>query len=293
MRSLIREEGGQIVLLVAFLMTIIIGFTALVVDMGSLYLEKNRLQKIVDAAALAGAQELPGRVTNLVASINQTIMANGGDLNNFSIVTNNNNTTLEVNGRVKGTLYFAKAIGINEPMVEAKAKVEFRPLLSVKGAMPLAVPRTQDFSFGSRVTLKEKHSENGFSALRLSGRGASDFEEDVINGYTEELKIGDQIEVRQGAMVGKTESAFLNRINDCRYATYLRYPPNCRRVVVVPVYKDSDDKKTVIITGFATFFIESVEKDEVIGRFLKTTVPGETTSDSLADFGTYSYKLTR
>jgi hypothetical protein len=293
MKCFIREEGGQIVLLVALLMTILMGVTALVVDMGSLYLEKNRLQKMVDAAALAGAQELPGKVSNIKKVIDETILANEGDPNNFSILTNNSNTILEVSGRVKGTLHFAKVIGVNEPTVEAKATVEFRPIVSIKGAIPLAVPKTQDISFGSRVTLKEKHSENGFSALRLSGKGASDFEEDVKNGYGEEIKIGDQFEVRQGAMVGKTESAFSTRINDCRYATYLRYPAKCRRVVVVPVYKDSDDKKTVIITGFATFFIESVDKDEVIGRFIKTTVPGETTSDQSADFGTYSYKLTR
>jgi hypothetical protein len=277
MKSFIRRQEGQIIILVALLISIFMGATALVVDIGSLYLEKNRLQKIVDAAALAGAQELPLKVSNLKTVINQTIVANGGNPNNFFIMTKNNYTTLVVTGRVHGTLYFSSALGVDKPLIEAQAKVQFQPIVSVKGAMPLAVPNTQDFLFGTKVTLKEKHSENGFSALRLSGRGASDFEEDV----------------RQGAMAGKTESAFLTRINHCRYATYLNYPSNCKRVVVVPVYKDSEDKKTVTISGFATFFIESVDKDEVIGRFIKTTVPGETTSSQSADFGTYSYKLTR
>lgn len=293
MKSFIRRQEGQIIILVALLISISMGATALVVDIGSLYLEKNRLQKIVDAAALAGAQELPLKVSNLKTVINQTIVANGGNPNNFFIMTKNNYTTLVVTGRVHGTLYFSSALGVDKPLIEAQAKVQFQPIVSVKGAMPLAVPNTQDFLFGTIVTLKEKHSENGFSALRLSGRGASDFEEDVVNGYPEELRIGEEVEVRQGAMAGKTESAFLTRINHCRYATYLNYPSNCKRVVVVPVYKDSEDKKTVTISGFATFFIESVDKDEVIGRFIKTTVPGETTSSQSADFGTYSYKLTR
>jgi hypothetical protein len=53
------EERGQVLLLSAILMIPLLGFGALVVDVGSLYRASRQLQSDVDAAALAGAQDLP------------------------------------------------------------------------------------------------------------------------------------------------------------------------------------------------------------------------------------------
>lgn len=57
--KLIKNEDGSTLVLVALLMVVLLGFAALVVDVGNLYLTKTQLQNAADAAALAGAQELP------------------------------------------------------------------------------------------------------------------------------------------------------------------------------------------------------------------------------------------
>lgn len=70
-RSLRHDESGQILpLVVMFLATVLLGITALVVDVGHAMVVKRHLQASVDAAALAGAQQLPDGT--LAASVAQT-----------------------------------------------------------------------------------------------------------------------------------------------------------------------------------------------------------------------------
>ena len=54
-----RDESGQAFVFVAAILTALVGMAALVVDVGSWYQADRRLQTAADAAALAGAQELP------------------------------------------------------------------------------------------------------------------------------------------------------------------------------------------------------------------------------------------
>lgn len=51
-----REDGGQTVVLVALMFTLLLGFTALAFDVGRFYAERRTLQDAVDAAALACAR---------------------------------------------------------------------------------------------------------------------------------------------------------------------------------------------------------------------------------------------
>src|SRR3546814_11645113 len=53
--SLCRDTRGGISMLTAFALTMLIGSAALAVDIGSLYLDRRKLQGIADAAALAAA----------------------------------------------------------------------------------------------------------------------------------------------------------------------------------------------------------------------------------------------
>ena len=53
----LKDESGATVVIVALFMVVLLGFAALAIDGGRLYLEKSELQKALDAAVLAGAQE--------------------------------------------------------------------------------------------------------------------------------------------------------------------------------------------------------------------------------------------
>lgn len=55
----VRDESGQVLILAALAMAMMLVMVALVVDIGKAYLVQRQLQAGVDAAALAGAQHLP------------------------------------------------------------------------------------------------------------------------------------------------------------------------------------------------------------------------------------------
>ena len=54
-----HHERGSVIVIVTISLTILLGFCAIVTDVALLYAQKAQLQNSVDAAALAGVQELP------------------------------------------------------------------------------------------------------------------------------------------------------------------------------------------------------------------------------------------
>jgi Putative Flp pilus-assembly TadE/G-like/von Willebrand factor type A domain len=59
MRQRAQSEDGQAFIIIVLFMLVLLGFCALCLDVGHAYLAQRRLQSAADAAALAGAQELP------------------------------------------------------------------------------------------------------------------------------------------------------------------------------------------------------------------------------------------
>ena len=53
------DESGQVFVFVAFILIVLVGMAALVIDVGSWFHAQRKLQTAADAAALAGAQHLP------------------------------------------------------------------------------------------------------------------------------------------------------------------------------------------------------------------------------------------
>ena len=72
LRRLIRNRGASISITTAFGMTMLIGSAAFAVDLGSLYLDRRKLQGIADAAAMAAA----GRPGEERAAVQRIIAAN-------------------------------------------------------------------------------------------------------------------------------------------------------------------------------------------------------------------------
>ena len=58
-KNLRKKEEGAVLDLVALLMTVLLGITALAVDFGLAFYQKQRLQAACDSAALAAATALP------------------------------------------------------------------------------------------------------------------------------------------------------------------------------------------------------------------------------------------
>ena len=65
------DQRGQVAIVVALMLTVMLAFGALVVDVGLNWASRTELQSAADAAALAGAAELPGQPDEAMAEVRQ------------------------------------------------------------------------------------------------------------------------------------------------------------------------------------------------------------------------------
>src|SRR5438067_8570626 len=81
-----RNERGQALVLTAIAMVMVCGMAALVLDVGNWFRDKRRLQGTADAAALAGAQQLPTNAGSAKSMALNYANQNGGDVAGADIV---------------------------------------------------------------------------------------------------------------------------------------------------------------------------------------------------------------
>jgi Flp pilus assembly protein TadG len=149
-RRLVRDENGQAMIIVVFSIIALMAIIGLGVDLGVVYVEKVRLARAVDAAALAGAQELPteaaaharaqeylkangynpdnacieidglgdcsGSTADTVISINTVDYQDGGAVNTANRIT--------VEGQQQVQLSFLRVIGFDKVPIGASATAE-------------------------------------------------------------------------------------------------------------------------------------------------------------------------
>jgi hypothetical protein len=70
------DQQGQVAIVVALMLTVMLGFGALVVDVGLNWAARTQLQSAADAAALAGAAELPGQPDEALAKATEYMLDN-------------------------------------------------------------------------------------------------------------------------------------------------------------------------------------------------------------------------
>lgn len=88
--SLKNRQGGAVAVMVGFSIVLLVGFLAMVIDLGHLYIAKTELQNGADAAALAGAKELVGSklgVQNAITAAVAVARKNNFDLQNKPVGT--------------------------------------------------------------------------------------------------------------------------------------------------------------------------------------------------------------
>src|SRR3981081_3978049 len=72
-----REERGQAFIMVALMLTMLLGFIGIVIDVGWYEVNLVRVQRAADAAALAGVVYLPGNLGGGVAAAKAESSKNG------------------------------------------------------------------------------------------------------------------------------------------------------------------------------------------------------------------------
>ena len=132
-----RGERGQILALVALALVVLLGICAFAIDVGYAYYAKRQLQSATDAAALAGAQDLPNGATAISTATSYAAANTPANLSSFNFTyqvkcTNTsviatgcnaavNPNALVVNGTASTNTWFARLFGVTKFDISAHA----------------------------------------------------------------------------------------------------------------------------------------------------------------------------
>lgn len=311
-----QKERGSVVVLVTLALTVLLGFCAIVTDVGLMYAEKAHLQNSVDAAALAGVQELPDDPSLAEQTARDYASQNG--VSAVTVTFEVNNAKIVVQATQQVPTYFARIWGITEEQISVSAKAMMVPPTELFGAVPLSV-QEQNLVYGEKYILKsgggsgtsswylddsknntvEKSDEvsvssGWYGALEFSGTGANTFETDLANGYQGTLRVGQIVNVKHGNMSGPTADGINTRLSrDTKLprntiSNHERYAPEIVYIPIVRIISESGNSiQEVQIVGFAAFFLEGVagngNNSIVTGWFMRTLVSNDHTVASLSD----------
>jgi Flp pilus assembly protein TadG len=124
LRRRAADERGATAVIVALLMVPMLGFTALAVDVGSVYAERARLQVAADAAALAVAQDCArGNCGDMQGTASTLVAANENGAAAAPPVLSSSPLSVTVTGDKPTRHWFAPVLGIDATNVTATATV--------------------------------------------------------------------------------------------------------------------------------------------------------------------------
>ena len=292
------DNKGNVSIILCLLITALFGFTAFVIDIGTIYAEKIKLSNAIDSAALAAALELPHDAKAKVVAMDY-IQKNNVDPNQATITISADHKSIAIEETKNVKHMFAQIIGISSSSVHAKTKAIVGSIRSVNnGLRPFAVQK-YDFNYGELVTLKTGAGngyDGNYGAVVLGGEGQNVFRTNALYGYKGTVSVGDYINTEPGNMAGATNDV-KNYINS-ENSTFDNFPRNSIRLWTIPLVDSLavNGQKSVLVTGFAMFYVENVTgksgKIEINGRFIKY-VSSNPIDMNLDDTGAYGVKLSQ
>jgi hypothetical protein len=293
------DNKGSIAIILCLVFTVLLGFTAYVIDIGLIYVEKMKLSNAIDSALLAASLELPTDTSKARNVAIDYLEKNNADSSKVSIQISADNKSIQMEGIKSVNHFFAPIIGINSSNVNVRAKVIIAPIKSISdGIRPFAV-EIFDFSYGDVVTLKEGAGDGyhgNYGAVALGGTGANIFKSNALYGYSGTITVGDIIDSETGNMAGATNE-IKNYINS-EFSSFNDFQRDSIRVWTLPLVDSLyiDGRKGLLVVGFGEFFVESIEKNsgkiEIQGRFIRYVTNGEIDM-TLSGTGAYGSKLVK
>lgn len=286
-----KRRSGAVTVVVALSSVALLGFAALATDYGLMVAKRNHLQRACDAAALAGAADLPVTAT---AQYQAQMAARSNKVYSPTITYPNGLKQIGVEASETMNFFFARAIGIQSGRVATRAVAERVPLKGIPGVVPLAITvndytthkesgsfwevlidnNRQDFVDGT-ITGLDLRNDN-------SGKAVDGFQEDLRNGTDNTVILGSQINsalsaslTSQGAAL---EEAMTDRFeaaagapwydNGTNY-TFPNYPSGDPRIITIMVADPNPtDNSSPLLNArfFAPVYVDRVTVTRVTGQ---------------------------
>lgn len=251
----LRNESGSVLVIFAAFMVVAIGFSALVIDLGALRLDKSRLVNAVDAAALAGAYELPS--TNQAEQVAREYAAhNEVDSSDVIVSFGNSNSTITVKATRERSFVFGQILGINTGRVQAEATAAAGNVGSMTGVIPVGLQESVYLAMGAgdgfSMVSKDKFAELGpgnWGFVYLDGSASTTEQLTYFSeGFPGVVFIGKNISTDTGSNI-QAQKEFRDQLNEYIASGETLY---------IPIIDDEDmgsgSVKTTV-TGFAAIVI--------------------------------------
>ncbi len=206
LRQLKGRENGQMLVMGALTMAVVLGAAALSIDVGFMMHTRTDLQKSADAMALAGAQMLNATsdgeyLANTVARAYgpYNSVANS-DIQSIQFGTDCSGGTSSAHDQITVHLtrhqasFFARAVGFSGADIGACATVKKSALGALNHVRPFGLEDTciANINYGNDITLKFDSSttrncdsaQGNYGALTIDGTGASIYKDTIEYGST-------------------------------------------------------------------------------------------------------------
>jgi Flp pilus assembly protein TadG len=296
-----NNERGQSMVLALVFLTVLMGMSALVLDVGSWYRAHRAAQSTADAAALAAAQGLTD--TSLATSLATSYAnKNGGGLSAAGGITfstkwmTNDTVAVKVTRPAPG--FFAKLFGIRSVNVSGRATARAYNVSSARYVAPIVVHYkhsllhcTQSahptcnptFGQSTTLTLSDLHQPGGGSGAGSFGLinlnklddtgniGAGTLADWLVHGFDQDMDLG---QYNSAPSANFNNSQFLSALDSVR-----------NKEVLFPVYRllqGPGANARYDIIGWIGFYIRSYTADGSNGtltgefsRYIAEGIPAE------------------
>jgi Putative Flp pilus-assembly TadE/G-like len=299
----LRSEAGQALVLTTLFMTVLLGATAMAVDVGSWYTEQRRAQAAADAAALAGANVLPQDGTQAVALAQTYADSNGGGVEAGGIALTagfgtNDTITVKISRNAPG--FFSKIFSIDSVQVHAKAAARAGTPDEARWAAPIVVNKLHPLLSGAgcpcfdtptTLPLGKTGAPGAFALVNLDlanqgSIGASTIADWLLHGFNAYLPLGLYFSDPGAAW---NNSQIQGAIN-ARIGTELLFP-------VYDVLAGNGSNATYHVIGWVGFMITGVTASgtsgSISGQFTRVVWDGiqNSTGSTGVDYGVRTINL--
>ena len=251
-------------------------------DIGLLYFHWGILQKAADAAVLAGAGYLPNHTSTAQTTASGYATTNGlrsGEIVSNTVAADNMSITMTTSRTVP--YYFLKLVGVSSGTVKPIAKAGIQQdTEQARGLIPVGLPCTStncSYTTGTLYHLAQAGANgNGGSwnvgpgnwgRLALGASGATQFLNNLINGYQGSINVGDKISAETGQVNGPTSMGVGDRVNtgiavngtvtNPTLATVPAYDPRLVAVPMVDFTGATGSSVQLPVMGFALMWLQS------------------------------------
>jgi Flp pilus assembly protein TadG len=235
-----KNERGQALVLTVLSLVVLLGMSALVLDVGAWFHQKRHLQATADAAALAGAQLLPNNPAGASSQALSYGTKNGGGVAGADVTISSSRATddtISVKAHKTNNGVFSKVVGVFNVNIAATAKARVGAPASALHVAPMVVScnhglikncnngnKQPEFLTPTTLDFDPMGAPGAFGMLNLDGGngtvGSSKEAAWILNGFDKYLGLG----LYKSDPGAKFSSQKIRSALDARIGTVLLFP---------------------------------------------------------------------